>query len=234
MDRNENKRRLEALYVNPLLLAADDLQSRLYNILCRSGLRPLRQRYPGGAHAEETLYLVATYFAYESLFFRYSPYSTDGTVLKFLWVVRAAFATDRLGLDPWCLFRTQQKTLGALARDTRGGEFGFEADVVPLPTFRKRLDDQREEDRPEQAVQQMGAAKEVGDLNDVTQVRLADVQSALVNLLKHLETKVGASVGWYPEGRQRAIDQSAIKRTLENLNRGQSLEASYQPMSLTS
>jgi hypothetical protein len=231
-DRKEGKRRLEALYVTPLLVAAEELQSRLYNILCHGGLAPLRKRYQGGTHADETLYLVAQYFAYESFFFRYSPFSTDPTVVDVLLVIREAFSTDRPGLDPWCLFKTQQRTLGALARDMREGEFGSEADVVPFPTFRKRLDDQPEEDRPQQAIQQLASAEEASDLGDVTQVRLADVQSGLVDLIENLGLKVEARVGWYPEGRQRALDNPAIQRSLENLHKLRPGEAPYQPMSI--
>lgn len=39
-DREEELKRLASLYVMPFLLACEDLQSRLYNILCLGGLGP--------------------------------------------------------------------------------------------------------------------------------------------------------------------------------------------------
>src|SRR5262245_50077432 len=55
---------LAALYVNPVLSACEDLQSRIYSILELGGLRTLRKRYPDGAYAEETLYLIVRYFGW--------------------------------------------------------------------------------------------------------------------------------------------------------------------------
>ena len=57
-DRRVEQNRLAALYMNPFLFACEELQSRLYNILCLGGLGPLRKRheYP---YAKETLYFGA-------------------------------------------------------------------------------------------------------------------------------------------------------------------------------
>jgi hypothetical protein len=52
-ERTNERARLAALYVNPFLSACEDLQSRIYNILERGGLRTLRKRYPDGAYAEK-------------------------------------------------------------------------------------------------------------------------------------------------------------------------------------
>src|SRR5829696_709026 len=43
-DRLDEEKRLASLYVNPFLFACEELQSRLYNVLCRGGLVPLRKR----------------------------------------------------------------------------------------------------------------------------------------------------------------------------------------------
>jgi len=80
-DRLTERHRLAALYVNPFLFACEDLQSRLYNILCGGGLGVLRQQYRNGRHAVELIYLIARYFAYEELLIRYSPYGVDGKYL---------------------------------------------------------------------------------------------------------------------------------------------------------
>jgi len=59
-ERERERKQFAALYVNPFLLACEDLQSRLYNVLERKGLSALKKRYPDGNYAEETLYLVGT------------------------------------------------------------------------------------------------------------------------------------------------------------------------------
>jgi hypothetical protein len=48
-ERLTKRARLAALYVNPFMSACEDLQSRIYNILERRGLRKLRERYPDGS-----------------------------------------------------------------------------------------------------------------------------------------------------------------------------------------
>src|SRR5215467_7098816 len=72
--------RLAALFVNPFMSACEDLQSRIYSILELGGLGTLRKRYPDGAYAEETLYLIVRYFGWAATLSRYSPYSKDPVV----------------------------------------------------------------------------------------------------------------------------------------------------------
>ena len=66
-ERLKERARLAALYVNPFLSACEDLQSRIYHILALGGLRALRQRYPDGAYAAETLYLIVRYLDRKSV-----------------------------------------------------------------------------------------------------------------------------------------------------------------------
>jgi len=61
-ERRRERERMAALYVNPFLSACEDLQSRIYNVLELQGLQALRERYPDGTYAEETLYLIVRYF----------------------------------------------------------------------------------------------------------------------------------------------------------------------------
>jgi hypothetical protein len=53
--------------------ACEDLQSRIYNILERRGLRKLRERYPDGAYAKEILYLIVRYFGWAAALSRTAP-----------------------------------------------------------------------------------------------------------------------------------------------------------------
>src|SRR6185295_13728523 len=63
-ERQTRRDQLAALYVNPFMSACEDLQSRIYSILELGGLGILRKRYPDGAYAEETLYLIVRYFGW--------------------------------------------------------------------------------------------------------------------------------------------------------------------------
>jgi len=72
-ERLTKRARLAALYVNPFMSACEDLQSRIYNILERRGLRKLRERYPDGAYAKEILYLIVRYFGWAAALSRTAP-----------------------------------------------------------------------------------------------------------------------------------------------------------------
>ncbi len=63
-ERNNERARIAALYVNPFLSACEDLQSRIYSILELGGLHTLRERYTDGFYAEETLYIIVRYFGW--------------------------------------------------------------------------------------------------------------------------------------------------------------------------
>ena len=52
LERDKERARVTALYVNPFLSACEDLQSRIYKIIELQGLIKLRERYPDGAYAK--------------------------------------------------------------------------------------------------------------------------------------------------------------------------------------
>ena len=108
-DREQERKRLAALYVYPFLMVCEELQSRLYNILKGHGLEAMAKR-PGGGHAEETLYMVAQYFGWEQCLLRYTPYTQDGDVIRLIGEIRSAFAKDKVspkGTAFW-FFRPEQ------------------------------------------------------------------------------------------------------------------------------
>jgi hypothetical protein len=133
-DRRSERNRLAAQYVSPFLFACQDLQSRLYNILCRGGLNLLALR-PNAP--EELLYLVAQYFAFEPLVLRYTPYGTDPKLLRLIERVRDGFASAKSehDMDPWCIFRHQQRALGQFVLVHRHDEPQMALDVMPLTRF---------------------------------------------------------------------------------------------------
>ena len=83
LERERERARITALYVNPFLSACEDLQSRIYKIIELEGLSKLRERYPDGSYAEETLYLIVRFFGWLAAVSRYGPYTQDASMIKY-------------------------------------------------------------------------------------------------------------------------------------------------------
>jgi hypothetical protein len=195
-DRAHERARLAALYVNPFLSACEDLQSRIYHILELDGLRTLRTRYPDGAYAEETLYLIVRYFGWAAAMHRYSPYARDPVVTRLAEAVRDAFATTdaEFPVGPFNFFHPEQKALGKVVMSRMEGQHGIELDTISSYEFKERLALPPLADS--QSVRQSLEA-----LRNVTEVeslpgrkRLERAQNYLVDLLHYLEGKEGYSL----------------------------------------
>jgi hypothetical protein len=192
--------RFSALYVNPFLSACQELQSRIYNILCQGGLGPLRRMqvpYP-----EETVYLMLCYFAWERVLYRHGPYARDRDFLRLTEAIRNTFAADRpFGLDPFCIFRTRQKAISQYGIFCRNGPdgtefetisfFDFCAGVTPMipgtgaaPVTGTAPGTGAPSIAPE-ALQALRAATDAHDLPG--QNRLKAIQHLLVELLEYVE-----------------------------------------------
>ncbi len=140
-ERTNERARLAALYVNPFLSACEDLQSRIYNILELDGLGTLQKRYPDGAYAEETLYLIVRYFGWAAAMNRYSPYAQDPVVTRLAEAVRKAFATvdAEFLVGPFNFFHPEQKALGKMVMSRMEGQHGIEFDTISSYEFKERL-----------------------------------------------------------------------------------------------
>jgi len=194
-DVKTNRQRMDGLYVNPLMFAAQDLQSRLYNLLDYEGLGPLRAKKR--RYEVETLYLIARYFAFEVQMLRFT--NLDVGLIGHTEAVREVFAdnadTDRDRADPWCIFRTTQNALGQSIIEWRQGEVGF-ADTKSLVEFEQLVNEGLSERLGlKEALESLRNATTIKDLQPRSRRRLADVQSALVDVLDHLEARVSAQTG---------------------------------------
>jgi hypothetical protein len=186
-EQAQERRHADALYLNPMLFAAEDLQSRLYNLLDKAGLVPLRKHEPKGRFAVETMHLFARYLAWEQLVLRFTYIATTPTVVRHIQTIRDILSSDTGGLDPWCLFRPTQTALGQAVLVWRQGETGF-ADTVPLQEFEEMMSDGLARALGlEDAVQSLRNATVITDLPPRTHNRLADCQSELVSLLNDIE-----------------------------------------------
>ena len=193
-EREKERDRLTALYVNPFLSACEDLQSRIYKILELGGLDVLKERYPDGSHAEETLYLIVRYFGWSSIVSRYGPYTQDPVVIEHTTAIRKAFATSSPGhaVGPFNFFLPEQKALGKIIMHTlvmhnMEGEQGFELDTISYYDFKELLDKAPLKDSP--AVKQsIEALRDANIASDIAgRDRLAEAQGHLINLLEYME-----------------------------------------------
>jgi len=207
-DRRTERQRLAALYVHPFLFAAEELQSRLYNILELGGLGPLMDPASPHPFAEETAYLVAQYFGWERTILRHGPYTADAKVIQLTRAIRSAFATDGLGSE-LRFFHPDQGAIGQLMMRRVQGQLGTEVEVMPFDEFRRALRPPaprvglgallgwKPGAAPAPALAEIDSLRRMVDaltaVKDSTSPpgarRLARVQAGLVELLAYLEAK---------------------------------------------
>jgi len=192
-ERLTRRDRLAALYVNPFMSACEDLQSRIYNILELEGLRTLRKRYPDGAYADETLYLIVRYFGWTAALSRYSPYSQDPVVFRLAEAVRDAFAMTGAGfpVGAFNFFHPEQKAMGKMVMSRTHGPHGVELDTISSYEFRERLALPALSNS--QSVQHsLEALRNAEDGKNLPgRKRLEKAQHHLVDLLQYLEDREG-------------------------------------------
>ncbi len=194
LERERERQRITALYVNPFLSACEDLQSRIYKLLELEGLASLRERYPDGSYAEETLYLIVRFFGWLTAVNRYGPYTQDPVVMRLAVAVRRAFATSRPGfpVGAFNFFPAEQKALGKMVMHSMEGGYGHEMDTISYYEFRDIV--RSPERMPESAAmaQTLEALREARATEDIEgRERLAEAQNHLVDLLNYLEEKEG-------------------------------------------
>ncbi len=204
LERERERARITALYVNPFLSACEDLQSRIYKIIELEGLPKLRARYPDGTYAEETLYLIVRVFGWLAAVMRYGPYTQDPVMIKHSTAIRRAFATsneDR-AVGGFNFFPAEQKALGKMVMRSMEGEYGHEMDTISYYEFRDII--QSPYRMPEsaavaQTLETLHGAKRAEDIDGLE--RLAETQNHLVDLLNYLEKKEGYS--YFPSKREK-------------------------------
>jgi hypothetical protein len=224
-ERANERARLAALYVNPFLSACEDLQSRIYNLLERDGLRTLQKRYPDGAYAEETLYLIVRYFGWAAAMHRYSPYAQDPVVTRLAEAVRNAFSTSNaeFPVGSFNFFHPEQKALGKMVMSRMEGQHGVELDTISYYEFKERLASPplSQSSAVQQSLEALRNAADVESLPGWK--RLAKAQNHLVDLLHYLEGKEGYSLF---AGEREKCSVLAGHRTLDGSQVARGTEAS--------
>ena len=195
-ERQRERARMAALYVSPFLSACEELQSRIFKLLEMNGLDALKQRYPDGSYAEETLYLMVRFFGWSAAVNRYGPYTQDPQVIEMVTYIRRAFSTSspERPVGPFNFFIPEQKALGKIVMHSVEGEFGSELDTISFYDFKELLASAplSESESVRQTLDVLRSAKGVGDIEG--RARLADAQSHLVDLLAYLEANEGYSL----------------------------------------
>jgi hypothetical protein len=191
-DRRVERERLASLYLTPFAFACEDLQSRLHNIVCTSGLSLQESDVTEERFAREALYLFARYFALEQLLLRYTPWGIDATVLQCVQLIRNDFASaaSNEDVDEWCFFRPRQRALGQLVLGSRSDDQAGSAETVSQLEFEQSLKDRAASLNLDTAVKSLNAARTAEELRDRTRRRFVDAQSHLVDLLDHLEAEL--------------------------------------------
>jgi hypothetical protein len=192
-ERQKERQRITALYVNPFLSACEDLQSRIYKILELGGLDVLKERYPDGSYAEETLYLIVRYFGWSTAVNRYGPYTQDPVVIEHTTAVRKAFATSAAGhpVGPFNIFLPEQKALGKIIMHTVEGEYGHELDTISYFDFKEHLERTplKESQSVKQSIAALRKSRDAGDIPG--HERLVKAQNHIVDLLDYMEEQEG-------------------------------------------
>jgi hypothetical protein len=220
-ERLTERSRLAALYVNPFMSACEDLQSRIYSILELGGLRRLRERYPDGAYAEETLYLIVRYFGWAATLSRYSPYSQDPVVIRLSEAVRDTFATTVAGfpVGAFNFFHPEQKALGKVVMSRIPGQHGIELDTISSYKFKERLTRPALSNSPsvQQTLEVLRNAKDAEHLPGRS--RLEKAQHHLVDLLHYLEDKEGYRLFAGERKKCSSSKQSSVRNGAQRLPR---------------
>jgi hypothetical protein len=211
-----------ALYVNSFILAAEELQMRLYSMLEEDELAFYKGQYPeqyelGSPYAIEILYRFSQYFGWALLNNRYGPYTNDPRVIEL--VRRLAETFENRSRFPGNAFRftiDERVSLGgAVVR--RVGDV-----TTPLPTFESITLFHFEEEMSDpsskhtqlyqsKAVRNTLAAIDRADRPEALEgfERLAVLQNLLVDLLTYLESMEGFRVSVGARKRARLRGPSA-------------------------
>ena len=196
-----------ALYVNPFLLALQELQSRFYSILEEDELALYREEYQdqyefGSPAAIQVLYRLSQYFGWGHHNFRYGPYTTDPKVIELERKIGETFEKrDKFPGDAFRFTIDERLSLG----NEVVKRLGDAATVPPvfesisLYQFQEEIMDEKSKHAAlfqSTAIRSTLKAIDQADRADALEghERLAVLQNLLVELLAYLEAKEGFRV----------------------------------------
>ncbi len=233
--KETQRSRNAALYVNPFLLVAEELQNGLYEYLVGEETKISEKKdaeaYAGfSARALEILYVIVTYFGWAFVIYRYGPYTSDRKVIELTRKIAETFADadESYEDDAFYFSLSEQKALGLTFIQTfNPGNFGnfnpghlsqegFSAfpafEATSLYEFEELIKSQRTE-RSALYINIRDVLHSINESNITENLserkRLLLIQSYLVDLLDYLEEKEGFSVS-IKKRRKVQSDQGAL------------------------
>lgn len=204
-ERTQTRDQIAALYINPFLFAAHELQSRLYALLNQKELEFFKKEYPeayevGSPEALELLYVLVKYFGWYSYIYRYGPYTRDKKAIELIVNVIATFANHQdFAGDAFYFSFSEQRSLGQTFVKVFGQTESIypELETVPLYKFAEEIRDDINKDRPLyqnviKTIQVIDRAERVEELEG--RERLIVAHNCLIDLLNYLEAEEGFCV----------------------------------------
>lgn len=196
---------ISALYLNPFLFAAQELQGRLYDLLNQQELEFFKKEYPetyevGSLEALELLYVLVKYFGWYWYLYRYSPYTKDPEAIRLVVNVIATFANRQEFKDDAFYFPlSEQRSLGqTFVRMIGQAQSVYpEFEAISFYQFAEEITQKIKKDRP--LYQNIIKTIEMIDSTNIAEKlqgrdRLIVAHNHLVDLLHYLEDKEGFCV----------------------------------------
>lgn len=219
-EEQERQRQLKrdqeaALYVNPFIIAIEELQSRLYSLLEEDDLACYKKEYPdqyefASPAAIEILYRLSQYFGWAHRTFRYGPYTKDPALIELNRQIGEAFENrDGFPGDAFLFSIDERVSLGE-AVVKRVGEVTAVLPVfesISLYHFEEELGNEQSKQAPLFQSKAVGSTLKAIDRAERAEAlegreRLAVLQNLLVSLVDYLESRENFSVAI--GGRRRA------------------------------
>ena len=177
-------------YRNPILKAAYDLQSRLYNIVNHNFLLDYYHSPDYKDYAiHSTLYVIAEYLAWVEILRREIQFLDLGDVEMnrrledLMYRISQAFFSGKIEMT-FCLFRGEQRAIGEIMLSTRTLSERQNYECIGLATFVQRLKDP---DFSQWFVKLQQDIEKIANTENRHQQRLIKLQHALIDLIDFLD-----------------------------------------------
>jgi Heavy metal associated domain 2 len=204
-ERRSEEDQIDTLYVNPFLLAAEELQMLLYNLLAEKEIEWLRTGVshegdnPNSISDHETLeiiYQFVKFFGWSICFYRFGSYSQDKDAILMARKICLMFADrETFGDDPFRFSLAKQHALGrqfVKRISSTSAEQMTEFYAATLYEFDEKVMQSKQESGP--LYQDLSLL--INIISNTTsskklpgRARLSAIQSELVNLITYIESK---------------------------------------------
>ena len=206
-ERQVKRDQESALFVNSLILAAEELQMRLYSMLEEDELAFYKREYPeeyefGSPYAIEILYRFGQFFGWEQRNYRYGPYTNDPRVIELVRTIGETFENrSKFSGDAFRFSLAERVSLGGAVVRCAGELTSliptFES--ITLFQFQEEMSDKCSKHAPSYQCRSVCSTLAAIDRADRPEAlegaeRLAVLQNLLVDLLIYMEGMEGFRV----------------------------------------